>query len=177
MFLTCWMSCVRTTAPHSSKHEIDNLLIGATFVLDMTKETCTWSQESTRRRYTTPAYAFSETSLKPWICIETIILSLGKWQQGMAWVARSGSSALHLSYVCLMWSGTKSSQSRWSSHRRCRSIFMVMTVGENYPIISNTLATLETNALLEMDSKEVNSAMVRLNLSNEVFHSRPSVFM
>ena len=54
-----------TTPLHNSKRGIVNRLIGATFDLAITKDTCILFQESMALRYTTPVYATSEASQNP----------------------------------------------------------------------------------------------------------------
>ena len=58
--LILYRNFARSWAPHNSSHGIDNRLIGATFIFEVTSEMCTCPDWSCMRRYTTPAYASSE---------------------------------------------------------------------------------------------------------------------
>ena len=76
--LAWWSNWTSTGAPQSPKRGIDRRLLGATLVLDMTNEVCTFRFESTIRMYTMPTYASSEESLKPCSWTEMIFASLGE---------------------------------------------------------------------------------------------------
>ena len=63
-----------------------------------------------------------------------------------------------------------------SSHVLCRTIFIWIVAGENHPKASKTLDTSESSTLLLMASVSMNSEVARLNESDLVSHSTPSVF-
>ena len=133
---TMWKSSASRQVPHSSNRGKVRSLIVATFILEMMRDEYTDPEASNMWRYTTPAHADSDASLKLCSWVDTMC-AWRVWQWcGISCLINSGSSCLYLSDEGWFSAGTSESHPMPASHTRWTVIFTWIMQRTKKPKIS-----------------------------------------